>query len=209
MTTTSPANNGYTVRPANGPPILPSKPPVGGYGKPNVAPKPPVMREPSSPNYSANQSSLHQHSNSIGGSSQTLNEYRMGSSQNLSNFSQNEQVSKPSPPPKKLPTNSNGRTSVNRAQSMRAPKSPSVAPSTNPPFPPNTKHNLVRNQSSLHQSQDGLNYRNYTTSKMGTLPHNFQKMAPNIPPPPTPNQSQRGKHFFPAYIILDFSLNCY
>lgn len=192
MTSTSPANNGYTNRPTNGPPVLPSKPPAGGYGKPNVAPKPPVSREPSSPN----QSSLHSGSNSLGGSSQTLNDFRGagGSSQNLSNFSQNDQANKPSPPPKKISLN--GRPGVNRAQSMRAPRSPPVAPTTNPPFPPNSKHYLVKNQSSLHQSQDSLNNRNFSASKTGTLPHNFQQkmapMPPSIPPPPTPNQSQRG-----------------
>lgn len=191
--TSSPANNGYPSRPMNGPPVLPSKPPVGGYGKPNVAPKPPVIREPSSPN----QSALHSQPSSLSGSSQTLNDFRggnSGSSQNLSNFSQNDQANKPSPPPKKISLN--GRAGVNRAQSMRAPRSPPVAPTTNPPFPPNVRNNLVKNQSSLHQSQDSLNgSRNFLASKTGTLPHNFQKMAPlppSIPPPPTPNQSQRG-----------------
>ncbi|KAL0267984.1 UNVERIFIED_CONTAM: hypothetical protein PYX00_010091 [Menopon gallinae] len=168
-----------TSRP--GPPVLPSKPPVGGYGKPNVAPKPPVAKEPVSPN----QSTLHP---SIGGSLQTLNDNRAGSSQNLSSL---DQLNKPSPPPKKISVN--GRPGVNRAQSMRAPRSPPVAPTTTPPFPPNAKQNLVKNQSSLHQSQDSLNSRNLLASKTGTLPHNFiQKVAqlpPNTPPPPTPTQS--------------------
>lgn len=58
-----------------------SKAPPGGYGKPNVAPKPPGINT----------------------------------------------TSKPSPPPKKVV---NGRPTVTRAQSMRAPKSPPIAPPT-------------------------------------------------------------------------------
>lgn len=190
-----------TSRPA--PPVLPSKPPVGGYGKPNVAPKPPVAKEPVSPN----QSSLHSQTSGIGGSLQTLNDNRAGSSQNLSILGQINQLNKPSPPPKKLSVN--GRPGVNRAQSMRAPRSPPVAPTTTPPFPPNIKQSLVKNQSSLHQSQDSLNSRNLVVSKTGTLPHNFiQKVAqqpPNTPPPPTPSQSHRGKHRRPRF---PFRLNC-
>ncbi|KAK6617916.1 hypothetical protein RUM43_014145 [Polyplax serrata] len=167
LTSSNPTNN-LSLRANNAPGNLPSKPPVGGYGKPNVAPKPPVAKDSSSLQISH----IHQQYNSVDGA---------GSEQNESG--------KPSPPPKKISLN--GRSGVNRAHSMRVPKSPPVAPTTSPPFPPNCKQNLVRNQSNLHQSQDGLNGRIFNCSKTGTLPHNFQKLAlypPNIPPPPAPSQ---------------------
>ena len=165
-------NNVFTKSP-NSSSIHPSKPPVGGYGKPNLAPKPPTSKE----------SSLSQLSNTTDCSG--------------SNIGLNE-LEKPSPPPKKIVLN--GRAGVNRAQSMRVPKSPPVAPTTSPPFPPNyNKPNLVKNRLNLHQSQDSLNDKNYMSSKIGTLPHNFQKLSffpPNIPPPPAPSQRKFKLLFF-------------
>lgn len=172
--TSSYSANNTSSRPNNCSLILPNKPPAGGYGKPNVAPKPPIAKEPSPPQISF----IHQQNSSA--------DY----SGNDQSSSQTEQ-GKPSPPPKKISLN--GRIGVNRAQSMRISKSPPVAPTTSPPFPPNYKQNLVKNQNSTHQSQDALNGKNLGVSKTGTLPHNFQKMAlfpPNIPPPPTPSQSK-------------------
>ncbi|XP_063228190.1 uncharacterized protein LOC134534089 [Bacillus rossius redtenbacheri] len=109
------------------PPSLPSKPPAGGYGKPNLAPKPPST------------------------------------------------LSKPSPPPKKVMMNGGvGRPMVTRAQSMRVPRSPPVAPSTEPPFPPSSKEfGSYRGTGlpSFHQSQDSLH-------------HQRSHLHPNPPPPP-------------------------
>lgn len=159
LASTYPTNN-ISCRPANAPLVAPSKPPAGGYGKPNVAPKPPVSKEVPS-HLQANTSDS---GNSI------------------------DHV-KPSPPPKKISLN--GRPGVNRAQSMRVPKSPPVAPTTSPPFPPVHKQNLVKNQRTLFQSQEALSSRNFMVSKTGTLPHSFQKMTlypPNSPPPPAPIQ---------------------
>lgn len=72
-------------------PVLPNKPPVGGYGKPNLAPKPPGMA-PNPPSTAPN-------------TSQT----------------------RPSPPSKKV-ANGGPRPAVSRAQSMKVPRSPPVAP---------------------------------------------------------------------------------
>ncbi|XP_049957199.1 WAS/WASL-interacting protein family member 2-like [Schistocerca serialis cubense] len=134
----------------NGPPSLPSKPPVGSYGKPNVAPKPPSANSPG----------------------------------------------KPSPPPKKLVMNGS-RPSVTRAQSMRVPRSPPVAPPL-PVFPPAGKELTSYQKGTMvppafHQSQDSLH--RYRTNpppppRTATLPsnlsgHSMKSVAP-LPPPSTP-----------------------
>ncbi|XP_021913885.1 WAS/WASL-interacting protein family member 2-like isoform X2 [Zootermopsis nevadensis] len=146
---------------SGGPPSLPSKPPVGGYGKPNLAPKPPGI--------APNAASI---------------------------------TNKPSPPPKKLIVNgtvgNTNRPPVTRAQSMRVPRSPPVAPPQGPPFPPSTKNlgNYRGGNSvlpSFHQSQDSLHQ--YRTNpppppRTATLPsnlshHGLKSSAPQ--PPATPS----------------------
>ncbi|PNF18412.1 hypothetical protein B7P43_G11007 [Cryptotermes secundus] len=146
---------------SGGPPSLPSKPPVGGYGKPNLAPKPP------------------------------------GIAPNAANI-----TSKPSPPPKKQVTNgtvgNTNRPPVTRAQSMRVPRSPPVAPPQGLPFPPSTKYlgNYRGGSSGLpsfHQSQDSLHqYRSNPPPppRTATLPSNLNhhgiKSAAPQPPTSTP-----------------------
>ncbi|PSN29329.1 hypothetical protein C0J52_19953 [Blattella germanica] len=156
---------------SGGPPSLPNKPPVGGYGKPNLAPKPPGI----APNSTST-------------------------------------PSKPSPPPKKQMMNgaagNGGRVPVTRAQSMRVPRSPPVAPPQGPPFPPSSKNlgNYRGGNSGLpsfHQSQDSLHQ--YRTNpppppRTATLPSNLNHhgtkpvapQPPPTPPPPTPGYHRPG-----------------
>ncbi|XP_066997525.1 WAS/WASL-interacting protein family member 2 isoform X2 [Anabrus simplex] len=153
------SNNSYgsqtSMANSGGPPSLPSKPPVGSYGKPNLAPKPP---------------------------------------------------GKPSPPPKKCVLNGSlgntNRVPVTRAQSMRVPRSPPVAPPSGPTFPTSKDLGSYRGGSSgmpsFHQSQDSLHFRTNPPPppRTATLPSNLNhhglKAAaplppPSTPPPPAPN----------------------
>ncbi|XP_075237478.1 verprolin 1 [Lycorma delicatula] len=128
-----------------------SKAPPGGYGKPNVAPKPPGIN-----------------------------------------------TSKPSLPPKKVTMN--GRPTVTRAQSMRAPKSPPIAtPTAAMVFPPvGQQMELGRiGTPSFHQSQDSL-LHTPPPPRAGTLPMprsgaaspNRPRLRPPLtrPPPPPPSR---------------------
>ncbi|KAJ9575731.1 hypothetical protein L9F63_007377, partial [Diploptera punctata] len=119
---------------------------------------------------------------------------------------------KPSPPPKKQFINGAAgnatRVPVTRAQSMRVPRSPPVAPPQGPPFPPSSK-NLGSYRGgnsglpSFHQSQDSLHQ--YRTNpppppRTATLPSNLNhhgikpiapQPPPSTPPPPTPGSGHR------------------
>lgn len=126
------------------------KAPVGGYGKPNVAPKPPGIVN----------------------------------------------SNKPSPPPKKVAVN--GRPTVTRAQSMRVPRSPPVAPPTQAPaYPIPNQSELYRvgGTPTFHQSQDSL-LQTPPPPKAGTLPspRTAASSRPPLrapltrPPPPPPSR---------------------
>lgn len=95
--------------------------------------------------------------------------------------------SKPATPPKKIVIN--GRIPVTRAQSMRVPRSPPVAPPEKPSFPPppvngRPDFSSMRNvPSAFHQSQENLNMTRMTHTRNQTLPMNLGKASAPAPPP--------------------------
>ncbi|XP_054285961.1 WAS/WASL-interacting protein family member 1-like [Macrosteles quadrilineatus] len=87
----------------------------------------------------------------------------------------------------------NGRPSVTRAQSMRAPRSPPVAPPGQMPLLPNQSE-LYRGAPMFHQSQDSLLAtppppKHHTLpSPRGAPPHRPLRPPQTRPPPPPPNK---------------------
>ncbi|XP_050434617.1 WAS/WASL-interacting protein family member 1-like isoform X2 [Adelges cooleyi] len=120
-------------------------PPPGGYGKPNLAPKPPPVK----PTVPVKKSTLTVSSNNL--------------------------------------ANADSRNLVSRAQSMRIPRTPPVAPNNQPPQFNNLANSNKNQLPSFHQSQDSI-------LRTTTSPANNQWGSrtlrpikhPNTRPPPPP-----------------------